>query len=111
MQIKNRNIAVCIILSIITLGIYGLYWFVVMTDESNALAPNNATTSGGKALLLTIVTLGIYGIYWVYKLGNKMSEMGAGSDQGILFVILTLVGLGIIPTCMAQAEINKHANC
>ncbi|MCR5297346.1 MAG: DUF4234 domain-containing protein, partial [Clostridiales bacterium] len=32
---KNRNIVVCIILSIVTLGIYGIYWFIKMTDESN----------------------------------------------------------------------------
>ena len=110
MEIKNRNIAVCIILSIVTLGIYGIYWFIKMTDESNALAPNNATTSGGKAFLLTLVTCGIYGIYWVYKLGNKMGEMNGGNDQGILFLILSLFGLSIVAQCMAQAEINKHAN-
>ena len=110
MEIKNRNIVVCIILSIVTLGIYGIYWFIKMTDESNALAPNNATTSGGKAFLLTLVTCGIYGIYWYYKLGNKVGEMSGGSDQGVVYLILTLVGLGIVPQCMAQAEINKHAN-
>ena len=111
MQIKNRNIVTCIILSIVTVGIYGIYWFIKMTDESNALAPNNATTSGGKAFLLTLVTCGIYGIYWAYKLGNKTGEMGAGSDQGVLFVILSIFGLSIVAMAMAQSEINKHANC
>ena len=109
MEIKNRNIVVCILLSIVTLGIYGIYWFIVMTDESNALAPKNKTTSGGKAFLLSLVTLGIYGIYWIYKLGNKVGEMSNGSDQGVLYVVLSLFGLAIIPYCMAQAEINKHA--
>ncbi len=35
---KKRDIVVSIILSIVTCGIYGIYWFVVMTDESNELA-------------------------------------------------------------------------
>ena len=30
---KNRNIALCIIFSIITFGIYGIYWFICLTNE------------------------------------------------------------------------------
>lgn len=30
-MIKQRNIGICILLSIVTCGIYGLYWFVVLT--------------------------------------------------------------------------------
>ena len=32
---KNRSIPLCIILSIVTCGIYMLYWFVVLTDDLN----------------------------------------------------------------------------
>ena len=32
-MIKQRNIGICILLSIVTCGIYGLYWFVVLTDD------------------------------------------------------------------------------
>ena len=110
MEIKNRNIAVCIILTIITCGIYGIYWFIVMTNESNALAPNNATASGGMAFLFSILTLGIYAFYWTYKLGCKVDEMkGTQGNSGILYLILTFFCLGIIPYCLAQDEINKHA--
>ena len=111
MEIKNRSIPVCVILSIVTLGIYGIYWFVKLTNDSNALAPNNTTTSGGKAFLLSIVTLGIYNIYWNYKLGCKVDEMkGSDSNSGVLYLVLGLFGLGIINSCLAQSEINKHAN-
>lgn len=34
-MIKQRNIGICILLSIVTCGIYGLYWFVVLTDDIN----------------------------------------------------------------------------
>ncbi len=111
MQIKNRSIPMCVILSIITFGIYGIYWFIVMTNESNSLAPNNATTSGGKAFLLSIITLGIYSIYWNYKLGAKVDEMkGTDSNSAVLYLIIGLVGFSIINYCLAQSEINKHAN-
>lgn len=111
-MIKKRNIVSCVLLSIVTIGIYGIYWFIQMTDDSNALAPKNATTSGGKAFLLTIVTVGIYGIYWGYKLGLKVDEMNnTQGSNGIVYLLLSLFGLSIIAECMAQSEINKRANC
>lgn len=32
-MIQQRNIAVCIILSIVTCGIYGIYWFIVLSKQ------------------------------------------------------------------------------
>ena len=111
MEIKNRSIPICVILSIVTLGIYALYWFAKLTDETNALAPGNATTSGGKAVLLCIVTLGIYSIYWNYKLGAKVDEMkGTDGNTGVMYLIIGLIGLSIINFCLAQSELNKRAD-
>lgn len=61
-MIQKRNIAVCIILSIVTCGIYGIYWFICLNNDTNT-ASNTFGTSGGVAFLLTLVTCGIYGIY------------------------------------------------
>lgn len=38
MGIEQRNIGLCIVLSIVTCGIYGIYWFIKLTDEVNVLA-------------------------------------------------------------------------
>ncbi len=57
-MVKERNIAVCIILSLVTCGIYMIYWFICLTDEANN-ASNSTGTSGGMAFLLSLVTCGI----------------------------------------------------
>ena len=44
-KLPERNIVVCILLSLITCGIYGIYWFIVMTDESNMVS-DDQTASG-----------------------------------------------------------------
>lgn len=109
---KKRSIGLCIVLSIITCGIYGLYWFVCLTDETNAMANEQNLASGGMALLLTIITCNIYGWYWAYKMGEKVDVIKnqngtpAGSS-GILFVILQFLGLGIINYAIAQDALNK----
>ena len=33
--VQNRSIATCIILSIVTCGIYGIIWFINMVDDVN----------------------------------------------------------------------------
>lgn len=61
---RERNIAVAIILTIVTCGIYGIYWFIVLTDDARLASGDQQAPSGGIAFLLTLVTCGIYGIYW-----------------------------------------------
>ncbi|MBO5071370.1 MAG: DUF4234 domain-containing protein [Eubacterium sp.] len=107
----NRSIATCIILSIVTCGIYGLYWLVKLADETNELSGQEGT-SGGMVLLLTIVTCNIYGLYWAYKQGEKISAMAekrgaAPSNNGILYLLLCFFGLSIIAYALMQDEINK----
>lgn len=109
----NRNIALCIVLSIVTCGIYGLYWMIKLNDETIQLSGQGGT-SGGMVILLTLVTCGIYGFYWSYKLGERIDIMAAnngmpGGNHSIMFLILSLVGLGVINYAIAQSEINKLA--
>lgn len=107
----ERSIAKCIIFTVITCGIYGLYWFIKLTDETNELSGQEAA-SGGMALVLTIITCNIYGWYWAYKQGDKVEAMrqkrgDTPSNSGILYLILCFVGLGIIAYALMQDEINK----
>lgn len=77
-HIEQRNIALCIILSIITCGIYGLYWIYKLTEDVNTLKGDPNATSGGIVILLGIITCGIYMWYWLYKAGRQPRP-----DQGI----------------------------
>lgn len=110
---RERNIVTCIILSLVTCGIYGIVWFINLTDDA-AKANNNPNFSGGTAFLLTLVTCGIYSIYWNYKMGKeiynaKISKGMSASDQSILYLILSLFGLGIVNYCLMQNELNEMA--
>ena len=108
--IVPRNIALAIVLSIITCGIYGIYWFVVMTNEANQLSGRTNETSGGLAFLLTLITCGIYGWYWAYKMGEKTDIIKGGSASGsssALFLVLQILGLGIVNYALAQDAINN----
>jgi len=107
--IAPRNIVVAIILSLVTCGIYQLYWIFKINDEVNILASEPAATSGGLVLILDIVTCGIYGIYWSYKMGERCDRIKGATDgtSAILYLILTLLGFGIVTLCLIQDSINK----
>lgn len=112
-MIQQRNVAVCIILSILTCGIYGIYWFICLNNDANT-ASNTFGTSGGMAFLLTLVTCGIYGIYWAYKQGEKIDAAKnrrgiPSSNSGILYLLLSLFGLSIVAWALMQNELNHLA--
>ena len=56
-MIQQRNIAVCIILSIVTCGIYGIYWFIVLSNDTNTVSNAENATSGGVAFVLSLFTV------------------------------------------------------
>ena len=108
---KERNIATAIILSLVTCGIYGLYWMVVLTDELKEQADDHNLASGGLALLFTIFTCGIYGIYWAYQMGKLLSiakekNVLRADDNSVVFLVLELFGLGIVVYALAQSGLN-----
>lgn len=108
MKMKARKIALCLLFSLITCGIYGIYWFVHVTDETNALAPQHKTASGGLSYLLSVVTCGVYALYWAYRTGQKAGDIRDSSDYGILYIFLMLFTLSVAPLCLAQSALNDH---
>lgn len=108
MQVQKRDVALAIILSIVTCGFYTIYWFIKMTDEVNIVTGNPNDTNGVTAFIFTLVTCGIYGYYWVYKMGDKIDKHeGTNSSKGILYFLLMFFGLAIISYALIQDGINK----
>lgn len=111
-MIQKRDIAVCIVLSIVTCGIYGLYWLFCLNEDTNRAANNPDGTSGGMVILLSIVTCGIYGIYWCYKKGQDLdtaftSRGQTAPNKSVLLLVLAIFGLAIISYALIQDDLNK----
>ena len=108
---KNRNIALCIIFSIITCGIYGLYWMYCLNEELNSLSGETNATSGAMVIIFSIITCNIYTWFWLYKMGercdNIKQNMGrASSSSAVLYLIFGLVGLNVVSYALMQDTIN-----
>jgi len=113
---KQRSVGIAILLSIITCGIYGIYWLIMLNDETNYVSGHQQDgTSGGVVFLLTLVTCNIYGYYWAYKQGERIDNAKnargiPSSNSNVLYLILAIFGLYIVVYILTQDSLNKIAD-
>lgn len=107
---KKRSVAGLFFFSILTLGIYYLYWIYAVSKETQQYL-GRRTTSPGVELLLCIITFGIYWFYWIIKYSRLAAECQkkAGlppEDNAVINLILAIIGLGLISSMIIQASLN-----
>lgn len=115
---QKRSIASLIILSIVTCGIYSLYWIASVSNDIEATLgekSDGACRSGGLVILFSFLTCGIYTLYWFYKEGQRLEFIC--SDKGVrrgnepwLYLVLDIFGLGIVSMALMQDDINRIAD-
>lgn len=108
----ERNIIVCVLLSIVTCGLYTLYWVYCLHNEMNAISQEPEPMNGALVILLFLVTCGIFPMIWYYKMGTLTDRIkGSNGNTGIIFLLLVwLVGVGqLISLAMIQDTVNNVA--
>lgn len=110
-MIKQRSVIMVIILSLITCGLYNFYWMYAITEELS-YATNDSNFSGAKSLIFTLITCGIYAFFWYYIVGQKVAEVQRQHnmfprENGVLYIILSVLGFSIIANAIIQSEQNK----
>jgi hypothetical protein len=108
------DIATGIILSLITCGIYNIYWNYRQFEAMNELL-GREEFKFVPWLLLSIVTCGLYHIYTEYRMGAelydwlKASGRDANPNLPVMGLVLSCLGLTIIADAIYQHEFNKLA--
>lgn len=115
-NITKKDIATQIILSVLTCGIYSLYWLSTITDDINNLLDDKSNTSGVTVILLSILTCGLYLIYWNYDIGKKLSMLGekynieVNNNGSLIYMILSICKLDLVSYILIQSDLNKFEN-
>ena len=109
MAIKERNIVTCVLLTIVTCGIYGLYWAIMLAKE--AVSVKDPADNGLLEIILMIF-LPFVGLFLAEKkLAEGCAERGIPhSDNSIVYLVLGIFGLSIVGFCMMQNDLNKMAS-
>ena len=101
MNVKdNRSFWVYLLLSIVTCGLYSIYFWYVYVEDLNTIFYGDGEDSPNYiiVLLLSWVTCGIYGVYWRYKQANRMYRESYDrygvmiEENGSAILLWTLLG-------------------
>jgi hypothetical protein len=94
---------ITIILSIITLGIYGLYFIYKLAKDMNTICEGDGKKTRGLLFVIFIglITFGIYNLFWLYALGDRMQDNGARygltiKESGTAILLWDILGSFII---------------
>ena len=106
-----RGVGLAILLTLVTCGIYGLYWQYKQMQTLNAWL-RKEEFSFLTWFFLSIITCGIFAVYYEYKMAKGINEIQANNgfrvknDLAIICLLLALFGLSIVSLAIQQAEIN-----
>jgi len=106
------NIVVDILFSLVTCGIYNLFWNARQFRALNAFL-GEERFAFWKWLLLSIVTCGIYNIYNEYLVGvaivdvQRNANRPVSANMPLLCVVISIFGLSVVADAIQQHEINK----
>jgi hypothetical protein len=108
----TQSVALGLVLTIFTLGLYNLYWNWRQMRSCNELLERREF-SWLFWLIVSILTFGIYHLYYQYKMGEAINEiqyeLGFPVTEGlpILSVVAAIVGFGVVADCIHQHELNR----
>ena len=73
---SDRSLAVVILLSLVTCGIYNYLYVNAITNDINVVCAGDGKETTGivKYIIFTFLTCGIYSLYWNYCFCNRLAE-------------------------------------
>ena len=100
-NIKKRNPALVVIFSIITLGIYFIYWIVKTKEEIKSLGADIPTA------WFIIVPIG--NLYLLYKYCEGFSTYVKKDNFAPIWFLISVTVFPVMPV-LVQIELNKLTN-
>ncbi len=105
-----RNIAIDILLTLVTCGIYNIYIQYKQIQALNILL-NQEKYQFVTWALLTLVTCGIYHLYHEYRMSDDLcrlvSPQNPNGSEPILCLVVSLLGAPIVADAIQQSRINQ----
>ena len=104
-MVKYRNPVLVIVFSIITVGIYSIYWLVSTTNELRRL--ETSAPNPWSLLLLLVPLVNIFvGLWYYWKYSAAIGEI-SNFESWLLFVLWLIISP--VAMIIAQIQLNKRA--
>lgn len=110
----NVSIPLYLILTLLTCGIFNLYWNYRQMQACNEMVGRNEF-SWPRWFFLSLLTCGIYHLFYQYKMGSVIVEIQRKyhvvvfDSLPIVSILVAVFGASIIVDIIHQYEINKFS--
>ena len=110
-ELYSDSIAKLVILTFVTLGIYGLVWKYRLMRNVRILSFEETNCTGEFLLFLFVP---FYSLYWYATRGSRISEAArmqgrTVENKGVMYLLLALFCFPIIADCIMQSDFNRLA--
>ena len=108
----KRRVGICILLSIVTFGIYAIYWQYLLVKNVRAIKGDDSNCTGEMLCLLFVP---FYSLYWWFTRGDAVKKHLSdnckfSSSSGALYLVLAIFGLSIVAAAIMQNDFNTLTN-
>lgn len=116
-MVKKRSFIKYILLNIITLGIYGLFFWYKWTEDLNRVCDGDDKDSANYllVLLLNIFSLTVYVWVWNYQMAERLyaaaPKYGKKLKHGGLFVLIWRFFLPVVSSYYKIKYLNILSEC
>lgn len=111
--LETKSIAMCLLLSFITCGVYYFIWIYKIADTINRLAARDRQEGGASpiaAVLFTLFSCGIYQIYFYWKEESTVTRLKSAWNQdnsNTVLVVILGIFFPIAALCILQDQVNS----
>jgi hypothetical protein len=108
----HLDVAAGIIFSVISCGLYNIYWNYRQMKALNILL-GREEFHFERWILLSVITCGLYHIYYEYRMGVELqnwltqNNREVGDNLALIGLLLSVFGLTVIADAVYQREINR----
>lgn len=108
----RRNVGSCVILTILTCGIFGIVWLTKICKDLNRLH-GDENPVGSEVLMFLFIPF--YSVYWGYAKGKQMYEDskkrgGNLTDRKYIYLAMNLMFMQLFTLGFIQTQLNGYQN-
>lgn len=104
-MVKHRNPVLVIVFTVLTLGIYGIYWMVSTTKELRSLKTDAPNPWALVLFLIPLVNI-LVALWYYWKYSAAVEEI---SGFGAVLLFLLWIVFSPAAVVIAQIKLNKKA--
>ena len=108
MNIKERSLVTCIILSVVTCGVYALYWAYCVAKEALSVKDPEGKFTLEIVLSILVPFIGLFLTEKKFAEGCEAQGI-PHKDNSIMYLVLGLLCGSIIPLALMQKDLNELA--